>query len=88
MCDCHECQRLESECDHTKEVIRAVVRERFNSVREKIFALHEAQEVRTATCGCYTITEGIIQENPGYSSANVLCQAKNLLLLFWFRNKI
>jgi hypothetical protein len=46
MCDCRECQRLESEYDRAIEVIRAVVRERFNSVREKIFALHEAQEVR------------------------------------------
>ncbi len=46
MFDCRECQRLESECDRAIEGIRAVVRERFISVREKVFALREAQEVR------------------------------------------
>jgi hypothetical protein len=38
-------------------------------------------------CDCYTIIEGIIQGNPTSTSANALCQAKNLLPLFWFRNK-
>ena len=46
MCECRECQGLESAYNRAIEGIRAVVREKFNSVREKILALHEAQEVR------------------------------------------
>jgi hypothetical protein len=46
MWHCGECRRLENEHDCAIEGIRAVVRERFDSVREKIFALHEAQKVR------------------------------------------
>jgi hypothetical protein len=46
MWDCRECQRLEGDCNRAIEEIRVVVRGRFNSVREKILALHEAQDVR------------------------------------------
>lgn len=46
MGDCRECQKLEGEYDRAIERIRTVVQERFNSLHEKILALHEAQEVR------------------------------------------
>ena len=46
MNDCRECQTLESEYHRATEAIRAVTRERFNTVREKLLALYEAQEVR------------------------------------------